>query len=103
MKKKLYLLLLFSWSFVEYIIYLVLSFGTCYFKFRVTDYSYFLHFTTNILLELLILYLFKKDKTVRIFVVIHFIIFIIYFYTNIGNYFESLPLPCSINTIRKIT
>lgn len=102
MKRNLYLLLLFIWSFIEYIIYSILSLGTCVFEIRITDYSYFLHFITNIVLEIVILFLFKRDKTVRIFVFLHFIIFIVYFYTNIGNYFESLPLPCAINTIRKL-
>lgn len=108
MKRNFYLLLFFLWPLIEYWVYVLISFGTCNFQFRITDYGYILHFITNLTLEILFLVLFKDNRKIKFLVGIHFIIFIILFlmilfFTKFTSSFENFPEPCSINVINKIT
>lgn len=102
MKRNWYIGVLFIWSFIEYIVYSIVSIGTCYFNFMISDYSYILHFITNILLEIGGLYWFKKNKSTKWVIVLHFALFIVLFPIIVGNYFKNLPEACSIHALRKV-
>ena len=106
-RQNLYLLLLIIWPFLEYWVYALLSFISCNFQFRITDYGYFLHALTCLTLEIYLIFLYKKNIKVKIFIAIHFIIFIVLFFVLVfnntfSNVFKDLPKPCSINVINKL-
>lgn len=104
--KKSKLLFMYIWPIMEYFIYSLLSMFSCEFGVKITDYGYELHIITCILLEIYFLIIYKQ-KIIKICVLIHFLIFIVLFFSlsmniKLIDLFIDFPTTCAINIINKI-